>query len=188
MNECRRVEGFDPKANTLPLNRWIVGATARGVAAVTKGIEDYKFNEAANAAYDFVWGTFCDWYVEFAKPVLMGENEAAKAETRATAAWALDQILKMLHPFMPFVTEELWAETGKVGPARDNLLILTEWPDLSGLEDAGRRCRNELADRRHLQCPLGAQRNERARRRQAAARRGRGQGRRHSGASSPAPR
>ncbi|UYO00062.1 MAG: valine--tRNA ligase [Devosia sp.] len=136
MNECRRVEGFDPKANTLALNRWIVGATARGMAAVRAGIEDYKFNEAANSAYDFVWGTFCDWYVEFAKPVFMGEDEAAKAETRATAAWALDQILVMLHPMMPFVTEELWAETGKFGPARENLLILTEWPDLSGLEDA----------------------------------------------------
>ena len=136
MNECRRVEGYDPKANTLPLNRWIVGATARGMAAVRAGIEDYKFNEAANSAYDFVWGTFCDWYVEFAKPVFMGEDEAAKAETRATAAWALDQILIMLHPMMPFVTEELWAETGKFGPARQELLITTEWPDLSGLEDA----------------------------------------------------
>lgn len=136
MNEARRVAGYDPKANTLPLNRWIVGATARALAAVRTGIEDYKFNEAANSAYDFVWGTFCDWYVEFAKPVFMGEDEAAKAETRATAAWALDQILVMLHPMMPFVTEELWAETGKFGPPRENLLILTEWPDLSGLEDA----------------------------------------------------
>lgn len=136
MNEARRVEGYDPRANTLPLNRWIVGATARALAAVRTGIEDYKFNEAANSAYDFVWGTFCDWYVEFAKPVFMGEDEAAKAETRATAAWALDQILVMLHPMMPFVTEELWAETGKFGPARENLLILTQWPDLSGLEDA----------------------------------------------------
>jgi len=135
MNECRRVEGFDPKANRLPLNRWIVGATARGAAAVTQGIVDYKFNEAANAAYDFVWGTFCDWYVEFAKPVLMGEDEAAKAETRATAAWALDQILAILHPFMPFVTEELWAETGKFGAPRQSMLILAEWPDLAGLED-----------------------------------------------------
>ncbi len=135
MNECRRVEGYDPKANTLPLNRWIVGATARGAAAVTQGIVDYKFNEAANAAYDFVWGTFCDWYVEFAKPVLLGEDEAAKAETRATAAWALDQILAILHPFMPFVTEELWAETGKFGAPRQNMLILTDWPDLAGLED-----------------------------------------------------
>lgn len=136
MNECRRVEGYDPKANTLPLNRWIVGATARGGAAVTQGILDYKFNEAANSAYDFVWGTFCDWYVEFAKPVFMGEDEAAKAETRATAAWALDQILTILHPFMPFVTEELWAETGKFGSPRQSMLILTEWPDLAGLEDA----------------------------------------------------
>lgn len=136
MNECRRVEGYDPKANTLPLNRWIVGAAARGAAAVTQGIVDYKFNEAANAAYDFVWGTFCDWYVEFAKPVFMGTDEAAKAETRATAAWALDQILTILHPFMPFVTEELWAETGKFGTPRTSMLILTEWPDLAGLEDA----------------------------------------------------
>ncbi len=136
MNEARRVEGYDPRANKLPLNRWIVGATARGLAAVRTGIEEYKFNEAANAAYDFVWGTFCDWYVEFAKPVFMGEDEAAKAETRATAAWALDQILIMLHPMMPFVTEELWEKTGEFGPKRDSLLILTEWPDLSGLEDA----------------------------------------------------
>jgi len=136
MNEARRVEGYDPRANKLPLNRWIVGATARGLAAVRAGIEEYKFNEAANAAYDFVWGTFCDWYVEFAKPVFMGDDEAAKAETRATAAWALDQILIMLHPMMPFVTEELWEKTGEFGPKRENLLILTEWPDLSGLEDA----------------------------------------------------
>ncbi len=136
MNECRRVEGYDPTANKLPLNRWIVGATARALQSVRTGIEDYKFNEAANSAYDFVWGTFCDWYVEFAKPVFMGEDEAAKAETRATAAWALDQILIMLHPMMPFVTEELWAETGKFGPARDSMLITTEWPDLSGHEDA----------------------------------------------------
>ena len=136
MNECFRVDGYDPKANKVALNRWIVGATARAAAAVTKAIEDYKFNEAANNAYDFVWGTFCDWYVELAKPVFMGEDEAAKAETRATAAWALDQILKILHPMMPFVTEELWGETGKVGPKREELLVLTRWPDLSGLEDA----------------------------------------------------
>ena len=135
MNECRRVDGYDPRANRLPLNRWIVGAVSRAAAQTTQGIVDYKFNEAANAIYDFTWGTFCDWYVEFAKPVFMGEDEAAKAETRATAAWALDQILTVLHPFMPFVTEELWAETGKFGPARQSMLILTEWPDLSGLED-----------------------------------------------------
>jgi valyl-tRNA synthetase len=136
MNECRRVEGFDPRTVQHSLNRWIVGATARGAAAVTKGIEDYKFNEAANAAYDFVWGIFCDWYVELAKPILTGEDEAAKAETRATASWALDQILKLLHPFMPFVTEELWAETGKFGPPRENFIVHSEWPRLEGLGDA----------------------------------------------------
>jgi valyl-tRNA synthetase len=135
INECHRVEGYDPKSPELALNRWIVGATARAVAEVTRTLDEFKFNEAANTGYDFVWGTFCDWYVELAKPVLTGEDEAQKAETRATAAWALDQILKLLHPFMPFVTEELWAETGKNGPARDRLLILTEWPDLDGLGD-----------------------------------------------------
>ena len=136
VNECGRVAGFDPKSVKHQLNRWIAGATARAVAAVTQAILDYKFNEAANAAYDFVWGIFCDWYVELSKPVLTGDDEAARAETRATAAWALDQILKMLHPFMPFVTEELWAETGKNGPAREKLLVLSEWPELAGLGDA----------------------------------------------------
>ncbi len=135
MNGCVRVAGYDPRGNKLALNKWIVGSTARAVGAVTKAIEDFKFNEAANSAYDFVWGTFCDWYVELAKPVLTGEDEAEKAETRATAAFVLDQILKLLHPFMPFVTEELWAETGKAGPAREQLLIVSEWPDLAGLED-----------------------------------------------------
>ncbi len=136
MNEARRTHGFDPKAVKLTLNQWIIGETARAVAAVTRGITDYKFNEAANSAYDFVWGTFCDWFVELSKPVLTGDDEAAKAETRATAAFVLDQILALLHPFMPFVTEELWAETGKDGPAREKLLVLSAWPDLTGLEKA----------------------------------------------------
>ncbi|SDG65327.1 valine--tRNA ligase [Pelagibacterium luteolum] len=133
MNECVRVEGYDPRTVENSLNQWIVGQTAKAAANVTKAIEDYKFNEAANHAYDFVWGTFCDWFVELAKPLFSGEDEAAKAETRATAAWALDQILKILHPFIPFVTEELWAETGKTGPSRQGFLMLSEWPDLSGL-------------------------------------------------------
>ncbi len=135
MNGCARIEAFDPRKNTLAINRWIVGSTARAVANVTAALDDYRFNEAANAAYDFVWGTFCDWYIELAKPVFTGEDEAAKAETQATAGFALDQILKLLHPFMPFVTEELWAETGKTGPAREKLLIISEWPELAGLED-----------------------------------------------------
>ncbi len=136
MNECRRVAEYDPAAVTAPLNHWILGSTARTVASVTRAIEEHRFNEAANAAYDFVWGTFCDWYIELAKPTFMGDNEAAKTETRATAAFVLDQILKLLHPFMPFVTEELWAETAKTGPARKTMLILADWPELDGLEHA----------------------------------------------------
>jgi valyl-tRNA synthetase len=135
INGCVRRENFEPQRANLAINRWIVGATARTVAAVARAIEDYKFNEAANAAYDFVWGTYCDWYVELAKPVLGGENAAEKYETESAAAWTLDQILKLLHPFMPFVTEELWSETGKAGPARDKLLVLSEWPELTGFGD-----------------------------------------------------
>jgi valyl-tRNA synthetase len=135
MNGCVRVAGFDPKSVQQTLNRWIVGETERAARAVTEGIEAYKFNEAASAVYQFVWGTFCDWYVELAKPLLTGSDATALDETRATAAWALDQILKLLHPIMPFVTEELWAKTGEQGPARENLLALASWPELSGLAD-----------------------------------------------------
>ena len=135
MNECVRVEGFDPSAVNDTLNKWILSRTAKAVAEVEKSIEAYRFNEAANAAYDFVWGTFCDWFVELAKPVFNGEDEARKAETRATAAFALDQILALLHPFMPFVTEELWAQTGANGPAREKKLIISEWPNIGNLVD-----------------------------------------------------
>jgi valyl-tRNA synthetase len=90
---------------------------------VTEAIEAYRFNDAAGAAYRFVWNVYCDWYLELAKPVLMGEEGDAKAETRATVAWARDEILKLLHPFMPFITEELWAVTAK----REGLLALAPW-------------------------------------------------------------
>jgi valyl-tRNA synthetase len=136
MNECRRVEGFDPKAIKHTLNRWIAGETQRAAAEVEEALKAYKFNEAAGAAYQFVWGIFCDWYVELAKPLLTGDDAAAKAETQATAAWVLDQILPLLHPFMPFVTEELWEKTGEYGPKRESLLALAAWPKLSGLADA----------------------------------------------------
>ncbi len=134
MNECARVEGFDPAAVTQTVNKWIVGEVARTAAKVTEEIEAYRFNEAAGAIYRFVWNVFCDWYLEFIKPLLLGTDEAAKAETRATAAWVLDRILLILHPFMPFMTEELWATTA--GPARESLLVVAEWPNLSGLGEA----------------------------------------------------
>src|SRR5262245_43300470 len=135
MNECVRQKGFDPAQVKEPINRWIAGQTERAGRAVTEPIEAYKFNEAAGAVYEFVWGVFCDWYLELIKPILSGDDEAAKAETRATVAWTLDQILKLLHPFMPFITEELWAHMVEHGERRENLLALGEWPKLSGLAD-----------------------------------------------------
>jgi valyl-tRNA synthetase len=111
MNGCVLPPGFDPAKAKETLSRWIAHETARATREVTEAIETYRFNDAANAAYRFVWNVYCDWYLELAKPVLMGEEGAAKAETRAMVAWARDEILKLLHPFMPFITEELWAVT-----------------------------------------------------------------------------
>ena len=133
MNECVRQKGFDPGTVRQTINRWIAGEVERTAAAVTAGIVAYKFNEAATAVYEFTWGTFCDWYLELAKPILTGNDEAATAETRATTAWALDQVLKLLHPFMPFITEELWARLVEVGIERENLLCLSAWPAFAGL-------------------------------------------------------
>jgi valyl-tRNA synthetase len=132
MNGCARADGFDPAACRLPLNRWIVGETVRTARAVTAALADCGFDEAANALYRFIWNVFCDWYVELSKPVLNGADAAAKAETQATAAWALDEIFKLLHPVMPFLTEELWAQTADLGAARaqQGFLMTARWPQL----------------------------------------------------------
>ncbi len=135
MNECALVENFDPKTTSMPINRWILGATQNAVTDVSSSLEKFRFNDAASSAYEFVWGTFCDWYIELAKPTLMGDDEELKSETRATAAFVLDQILALLHPFMPFVTEELWAQTAGESKKRPNMLVVSAWPTLSGLED-----------------------------------------------------
>jgi valyl-tRNA synthetase len=134
-NGAARVEGFDPKSAKEALNRWIAHETAKAAAEITQAIEAYAFNEAAGAAYRFVWNVYCDWYVELSKPLLTGPDGAAKDETRAMAAWALDEILKLLHPFMPFITEELWTVTAEQGPKRSQLLALSDWPKLEGLAD-----------------------------------------------------
>ncbi|THD77631.1 MAG: valine--tRNA ligase [Phenylobacterium sp.] len=133
MNGCARAEGFDPAAVKVTLNRWIVGETARTARAVTAALADCGFDEAANGLYRFIWNTFCDWYVEFAKPLLTGSDQAARDETRATAAWVLDQVLKLLHPVMPFVTEELWGQTVDLGAPRgyQGLLMTAPWPELA---------------------------------------------------------
>ena len=111
INGCAHDPDFDPRNARETLNRWIAHETARTVADVTEAIEAYKFNDAAAAIYRFVWNIYCDWYLEMAKPLLTGSDGPAKDETQAMVAWARDEILKFLHPFMPFVTEELWRVT-----------------------------------------------------------------------------
>ncbi|MFG6518458.1 valine--tRNA ligase [Sulfitobacter sp. 1A13496] len=108
---------------TATLNKWIVGETARVREEVDAALGNFRFNDAANALYAFVWGKVCDWYVELSKPLLQDDAPEA-AETRATMAWVLEQCLILLHPIMPFITEELWQTTAK----RDKLLALTDWP------------------------------------------------------------
>jgi valyl-tRNA synthetase len=130
VNGCERVAGFDPAGARQTINRWIRGETLRTAREVTAALEACAFNEAADALYRFIWNVVCDWYVELAKPVLNGADEAAKAETRAMTAWVLDECLKLLHPVSPFLTEELWQRLGEAGPAREGLLITTPWPNL----------------------------------------------------------
>jgi valyl-tRNA synthetase len=135
MNRCSTVLGFDPKSVKQMLNRWIAHEIERAKREITETIEDYRFNEAASAAYRFVWNIFCDWYLELAKPVLQGADGPEKHETRAMIAWVRDEILRLLHPFMPFITEELWRVTAEGGPARGTLLALAPWPGHMALDD-----------------------------------------------------
>ncbi|MGB7701349.1 MAG: valine--tRNA ligase, partial [Pseudolabrys sp.] len=131
MNGCASVANFDPKSAKETLNRWIAHETAKAVTEITESLEAYRFNDAAAAVYRFVWNIYCDWYLELAKPLLTGADGAAKGETQAMVAWGRDEILKLLQPFMPFITEELWTVTGK----HDALLALDKWPQLAGLSD-----------------------------------------------------
>jgi valyl-tRNA synthetase len=137
INGCAHDPDFSAYEAKETLNRWIIHETAKTGREVTAAILSYKFNEAATAVYRFVWNVFCDWYLELAKPVLGGPDGAAKSETRAAAAWALDEILKLLHPFMPFVTEELWRVTAEHGKTkRHHMLALDAWPSHDRLDDA----------------------------------------------------
>jgi valyl-tRNA synthetase len=129
MNGCVTVPGFDPAGVSETVNKWIVEEAHSAIEGVKANLVDLRFNDAAGVAYHFVWDVFCDWYLEFAKPLFNGRDEKAKAETRATAAWVRDQVLKLLHPFMPFVTEELWAKTA-VSP-RSSLLVVAPWPEFT---------------------------------------------------------
>lgn len=118
------VPHFDGVPDTkLPLNQWIKGEIAKTREAVDAALDTYRFNEAASTLYAFVWNTFCSQYLEFTKPVLDGDDADAAAETKATYAWAFDQCLILLHPIMPFVTEELWG-----AKPRPQMLVHTDWP------------------------------------------------------------
>ncbi len=125
MNDVAPSAEFDPVSAQLTVNRWIIDELARATGEVTEALEKYRFNDAASAAYSFTWHTVCDWYLELLKPIFAGDDEAAKAESRAVAGYVFDGIYALLHPFMPFITEELWSETG----ARDGLLCHAKWPD-----------------------------------------------------------
>ena len=127
MNEVAPDPHFDPAGARLTVNRWAIAKTVRAAHAVDDALANYRFNEAAGALYQFTWHQFCDWYIEFAKPILTGGDATARAETQATVAWVMQYLLHLLHPLMPFITEELWEHFG--GDA-GNRLITAAWPKL----------------------------------------------------------
>ena len=130
MNNCTLHPEFNQQDIKLSVNKWIMAKADIATKEVTDNLNSYRFSDAANAVYQFIWGTFCDWYIELIKPVLYGADEEAKAETRATFAWVLDRILVILHPFMPFITTELWNNTAK----RDIKLIHFAWPQVKEVD------------------------------------------------------
>lgn len=132
MNEAAIPQGFEPSSVKHAVNKWIIAKAQEATREVTENLNSYRFSDAANAVYQFVWGAFCDWYIEMIKPILYGENEAEKAETRAAFAWVRDRILVILHPFMPFITTELWNNTAQ----RDVKLIHAPWPQAEKIDTA----------------------------------------------------
>ena len=124
MNECYTVKDFDINDAKLEINKWIIAKVKETTKNVSESLNNYRFSESANAVYQFTWGTFCDWYIELIKPVLYGDNADEIKETKAVASWVLDRILVILHPFMPFITTELWDNLAE----RTVKLIKAEWP------------------------------------------------------------
>jgi len=136
MNECGAPGEIDLAAVERPINRWILGELDACTADVTRGIEEYRFNEAAGALYRFIWNTLCDWYLELIKPLLAGMDDTAKTETRIVCGHVIDEALKLLQPFMPFVTEELWERRAPGRAAEQGFLMLQAWPKATGWRDA----------------------------------------------------
>ncbi|PDT29929.1 valine--tRNA ligase [Rhizobium sp. L9] len=146
MNGAKSDPHFVPEAAELTINRWILTELARTERDVTEALEAFRFNDAAGALYRFVWNEVCDWYLELLKPVFNGDDEGAKAEAQACSAYILEEIYKLLHPFMPFMTEELWAHTAGEGKERDTLVCHAEWPAPSYADNAAADEINWLID------------------------------------------
>ncbi|MCZ7855160.1 valine--tRNA ligase [Agrobacterium salinitolerans] len=146
MNGVKRDPHFLSETASLTINRWILTELANTARDVTAALENFRFNDASGILYRFVWNQFCDWYLELLKPVFSGEDEEAKRESQACAAYVLEEIYKLLHPFMPFMTEELWAHTAGEGEERDDLLCLTDWPEPEFRDDAAAAEINWLID------------------------------------------
>ncbi|MCY1744689.1 valine--tRNA ligase [Ensifer sp. SL37] len=146
MNGVTSSDGFIPETSSLTVNRWILTELSRTIRDVTEALDAYRFNDAAGSLYRFVWNQFCDWYLELLKPIFSGEDEAAKRESQACVAYVLDEIYKLLHPFMPFMTEELWAQTAGEGQERSTLLCHAEWPAPSYADDTAADEINWLID------------------------------------------
>ncbi|MDB5490809.1 MAG: valS [Micavibrio sp.] len=136
MNHCKPDADFNPLDVEATSNKWIIHQVTELKAAIEQGLGAYKFNDAAGAIYHFIWGTFCDWYLEFTKPIIQSEGHALAEETRKTTAWVLDQALLLMNPFMPFITEELYNEMAE--RPLNKMLISSEWPEYpSELKNAG---------------------------------------------------
>jgi valyl-tRNA synthetase len=134
MNGAALPKGFDPATVRLTVNKWMLGELARANEAVDTAIEEFRLNDAATALYEFIWGVVCDWYVELTKPILQGADGAEKDETRAVTAFVLRETVKLLHPVMPFITEELWDKLGH--RAEHGMLIGQPWPATSTTDAA----------------------------------------------------
>lgn len=131
MNECILPNNFDINSVKHPVNKWIAAKAKQTSNELTENLNNFRFSDSANGVYQFVWGSFCDWYIEMTKPIFYGSDEALKNETRATFAWVLDRILVMLHPFMPFVTAELWNNTH----SSDQDIINAQWPEIEKINN-----------------------------------------------------
>lgn len=140
LNDCIIDPQFDPKTTTIGINSWIIGETAKTQEMVDSALENYRFNDAANTLYAFIWGKLCDWYLEFGKILLNSDDPAVVTETKSTLAWVFKQSLVLLHPIIPFETEELWGELY----AEDKRIIHADWPQLNSKEYGNQQATSEL--------------------------------------------